>query len=283
MTGQLFVVPAALPHDPYERLVLALDDGRELRFRDIRKFGRLGLYGADDDPFDARRAGAAGPGVHPARVPEAHPWPPRAGSSRSCSTRRSSPGSATSTPTRRLWRPSPPAAHGPVAAPGRRAPAVRRSGEILAEAVERRGSSIDDYTAPDGDGEMQEHLEVYQRTGEPCLRCGRPIRRIVVGDPRRRTSAPGASGCRRPTAGREGDPADADAAERPAAIGPCGRRWVDLEGEASPVGRRTRRPGPARADGEAAAAAATRRAAARGAQHVVTVVCPGSVIEITLP
>ena len=52
---------------------------------------------------------------------------------------------------------------------------------ILAEAVIRRGSSIDDYTAPEGDGEMQDHLEVYQRTGEPCLRCGRPIRRIVVG------------------------------------------------------------------------------------------------------
>ena len=52
MTGQLFVVPASLARDPYERFALALDDGRELRFRDIRKFGRVGLYGADDDPFD---------------------------------------------------------------------------------------------------------------------------------------------------------------------------------------------------------------------------------------
>src|SRR5438128_12309132 len=52
---------------------------------------------------------------------------------------------------------------------------------VLSEAVERRGSSIDDYTAPDGDGAMQERLQVYQRTGEPCPRCGRPIRRIVVG------------------------------------------------------------------------------------------------------
>src|SRR5690349_24751656 len=52
MTGQLFVVPAATASDAYLRLVLALDDGRELRFRDIRKFGRVGLYLADDDPFD---------------------------------------------------------------------------------------------------------------------------------------------------------------------------------------------------------------------------------------
>src|SRR6478609_88045 len=35
MTGQLFVVPAATTSDAYLRLVLALDDGRELRFRDI--------------------------------------------------------------------------------------------------------------------------------------------------------------------------------------------------------------------------------------------------------
>src|SRR5437762_6043239 len=53
MTGQLFVVPQGGPEDPYVRLVLALEDGREIRFRDIRKFGKIGLYGLDaaDDPF----------------------------------------------------------------------------------------------------------------------------------------------------------------------------------------------------------------------------------------
>src|SRR4249920_4152319 len=47
MTGQLFIVPAATPVDPYVRLVLELEDGRELRFRDIRKFGKVGLYPRD--------------------------------------------------------------------------------------------------------------------------------------------------------------------------------------------------------------------------------------------
>src|SRR5688572_32662875 len=47
MTGQLFVVPADTPEDPYVRLVLELADGREVRFRDIRKFGKIGLYGRD--------------------------------------------------------------------------------------------------------------------------------------------------------------------------------------------------------------------------------------------
>src|SRR6478609_620880 len=47
MTGQLLVVPAGAAEDAYIRLVLELADGRELRFRDIRKFGKIGLYGRD--------------------------------------------------------------------------------------------------------------------------------------------------------------------------------------------------------------------------------------------
>src|SRR5512135_580196 len=47
MTGQLFVVPAEAPSDAYVRLALDLADGRELRFRDVRKFGRVGLYPRD--------------------------------------------------------------------------------------------------------------------------------------------------------------------------------------------------------------------------------------------
>src|SRR6185312_4889325 len=43
MTGQLFVMRAGFEEDPYIRLVLEFEDGRELRFRDIRKFGRVGV------------------------------------------------------------------------------------------------------------------------------------------------------------------------------------------------------------------------------------------------
>ena len=54
MTGQLFVVPQGGPEDPYVRLVLSLEDGREIRFRDIRKFGKIGLYLPEAaDPFAA--------------------------------------------------------------------------------------------------------------------------------------------------------------------------------------------------------------------------------------
>ena len=99
---------------------------------------------------------------------------------------------------------------------------------ILAEAVERRGSSIDDYTAPDGDGSMQERLDVYQRTGEPCPRCGRPIRRIVVGG--RATHF--CSWCQRlPAADRAGAAAILRAAT--GAGRPTGRRWTELAAEGS--------------------------------------------------
>src|SRR4029078_2384752 len=43
LTGQLFLVRAAVMEDPYIRLVLEFEDGRELWFRDTRKFGRVGV------------------------------------------------------------------------------------------------------------------------------------------------------------------------------------------------------------------------------------------------
>ena len=119
---------------------------------------------------------------------------------------------------------------------------------ILSEAVERRGSSVDDYTAPDGDGSMQEHLQVYQRTGEPCPRCGRPIRRIVVGA----RSTHFCSWCQRlPAVDRKG--ATAILRGMTGDTRRAGPRWTDLAD-------RTPRRRPA-----------TRRAAARasGAQRAV--------------
>jgi formamidopyrimidine-DNA glycosylase len=53
--------------------------------------------------------------------------------------------------------------------------------EVLAEAIESRGSSVSDYVDADGNrGSFQNSHRVYQRTGEPCVTCGAPIRRILV-------------------------------------------------------------------------------------------------------
>jgi hypothetical protein len=131
---------------------------------------------------------------------------------------------------------------------------------ILAEAVERRGSSIDDYTAPDGDGSMQERLQVYQRTGEPCPRCERPIKRIVVGA----RSTHFCSWCQRLS---RKDRAAAKAILRTQTGGDVrrGRRWTELAGEGSlglTPGEAERAASRSRTE-RTKRAAATRRAAAR--------------------
>ncbi len=54
-------------------------------------------------------------------------------------------------------------------------------GAVLREAIDAGGSSISDYVDAEGrKGFFQFSHRVYQRTGEPCLTCGTPIRRSLV-------------------------------------------------------------------------------------------------------
>ena len=193
MTGQLFVVRTGQMEDPYIRLVLELEGGRELWFRDIRKFGRVSVAartGADGD-LEGELGGPKGfKGFGPEPLDPAF----TAGRFRQRIRGRKGrlkpllldqgflAGVGNIYADEALWaarlHPLRSAASLRPADQGRLYRELRR---ILAEAVERRGSSIDDYTAPEGDGEMQERLQVYQRAGEPCPRCGRPVVRTVVG------------------------------------------------------------------------------------------------------
>lgn len=53
--------------------------------------------------------------------------------------------------------------------------------QVLAEAVEARGSSISDYVdAENQRGSFQDQHRVYGRTGEPCVNCGTPVRRVII-------------------------------------------------------------------------------------------------------
>jgi formamidopyrimidine-DNA glycosylase len=52
---------------------------------------------------------------------------------------------------------------------------------VLRHAIERGGSSVSDYVDADGvRGFFQLEHRVYLRTGQPCLVCGTPIRRILL-------------------------------------------------------------------------------------------------------
>lgn len=285
MTGQLFVVPAGTPQDRHVHVVLTLADGRELRFRDMRKFGRMGLYRRDEatgQPAAGEAAGVLAQGAEPLSDDFtarrfAETLAGRHGRLKTLLLNQDFlAGVGNIYADEALWR----ARLHPLRDAGSLRPEDARRlhralRDVLAEAVERRGSSVDDYTAPEGDGSMQEHLQVYQRTGEPCDRCGRPIRRIVLGG----RSTHFCSWCQRLPAGQreasakllEGTSGRRGSAAAHPRRGP---RWTELDGEgalgraqdeetragaraAARAGERARRAAAARE------AAATRRAAAR--------------------
>ena len=245
MTGQVLVLRAGGAPDPYVRATLELADGREIRFRDVRAFGRLALVAVREDG-----APAASLDPHDRPLLEGHGAEPldpafdTAALRRLLGARRGRlkpllldqrliAGIGNIYADEALWR----ARLHPLSSPARLSPAQWRAlrtaiVRVLGDAVASRGASIDDYTAPDGDGSMQEHLNVYQRTGEPCPRCGTAIRRIVVGGrgthlcPRCQPAPRGAGRTARAVSVRRGprwadrlhpDAAGATAAERAAA------------------------------------------------------------------
>ena len=276
MTGQLFVVPTGTPADRHVHVALALDDGRELRFRDVRKFGRVGLWPRDpltgaildgpdggelfarhgpeplDDAFTLRAFRARLRGRH-ARLKSL------------LLDQGFIAGIGNIYADEALWRARlHPLRRVASLRPPDEARLYREVRAVLTEAIERRGSSVDDYTAPDGDGAMQEHLRVYQRAGAPCFRCGQPVRRIVVGQ--RATHF--CSWCQRlPAPDRPGTAAILATGRLPRGRG---RRWVELAAEGA-LGLTPEEAHRAAAQVRAARtrqAAATRRAQARAGAGV---------------
>jgi formamidopyrimidine-DNA glycosylase len=192
MTGQVFVLPAGTPRDRHVHLVFSLADGRELLVRDVRKFARVALYerdeagrvlGADEsvDVFDQLGPEPLDPAFTLARFRKLIRGR-RARLKPLLVDQAFLAGVGNIYADEALWRAKlHPLRSAATLKPGDERRLYLALREVLAEGIERRGASVDDYTAPGGDGEMQDHLDVYQRTGLPCVRCGRPIRRFVLG------------------------------------------------------------------------------------------------------
>jgi formamidopyrimidine-DNA glycosylase len=199
MTGALIVAPHGTPDDPYARVVFDLADGRQLRYRDVRKFGRIGLWEGGGLRSRRRIAERREPyrvgdvfarhGPEPlarsfSRARFAERLRHRSGRLKSLLLDQSFvAGIGNIYADEALWRAK---LHPLRTADTLSEEEIRRLYRsiraVLRQGVEHRGSSFSDYVGADGEpGANAERLKAYRRTGEPCFRCGRPISRIVVG------------------------------------------------------------------------------------------------------
>jgi len=175
MTGRMLVCQADAEVEKHTHAIAKLSSGRELRFVDPRRFGRLsvahGFQAAGSEPLEVeldrfvslfrdrktpiksallnqKLLSGVGNIYADESLFRAGIRPRR----RAASLKREA--------LRRLY------------------PAVR---EVLKEAIALGGSSISDYVDSDGEeGFFQLQHRVYGREGEPCLVCKTPIRRVVI-------------------------------------------------------------------------------------------------------
>jgi len=182
MTGQLTVTPRDAPVEPHTHVFMPLDDGREeLRFRDVRRFGRLRSLTL---PELEKVLGALGPDAQ--RVSEREflaTMRGRKGAIKSWLMNQSLvAGLGNIYADEALFE----AGIHPLAQPGRVSPGKARLlykavRSVLHRAVRLGGTTFSDYLDLEGrPGAFLKKLRVYQHTGEPCRRCGRTIRRIVI-------------------------------------------------------------------------------------------------------
>lgn len=181
MTGQLAPSAADIPFDKHTHVALTLDDGRELRYTDPRRFGRMAYL----TPKSLAKE-VAGAGADPLEVGVAE-FEERVRSRNSRikallldqSVLR---GVGNIYADESLWRAKIHPARIGAKLSAKEAATLRKVlQEILNRAIVMRGSSISDFLDADGEpGEYQRHHRAYGREGKPCYRCRTPIRRVIV-------------------------------------------------------------------------------------------------------
>jgi formamidopyrimidine-DNA glycosylase len=185
MTGSLRHSGAGLDEDPHRRAVVRLDDGSDVAYRDVRRFGTwLVLEPGELAPYLATRVGdepldalftAARLGERLAKR--------RAPIKAALLDQRTLAGMGNIYVDEALWRsrlnPLRPAESLDRKELQRLHKAIRAT---LEAGIARQGSTLRDYALPDGgSGSMQDEFKVYGRGGEPCDRCGTPIAKTRVG------------------------------------------------------------------------------------------------------
>ncbi len=185
MTGSLRHAPSGtLADDPYTRAVLRLDNGSDVGYRDVRRFGTWELFEPDElAPYLAARLGPEPLGPFSAARLGKRLDGRRAPLKSALLDQRTVAGLGNIYVDEALWRSRlhPLRVAGSLDRDELGAP-LPGGAHVLRKGIERQGSTLRDYALPDGAyGTMQDEFRAYGRGGEPCDRCGRPLTRIVVG------------------------------------------------------------------------------------------------------
>jgi formamidopyrimidine-DNA glycosylase len=194
MTGRLLVSAPDVPLPSHTHAILTLTDGREVRFVDPRRFGRLSIH---QPPATGHRQPAtgnlqpatsyAGPGREPLTIsPEdfialfrGRKTPIKASLLNQSLLHGVGNIYADESLFRAGIRPRRQAGRLTREELTRLRTALR---DVLRRAIKLGGSSVSDYVDAEGmRGYFQIEHKVYGRGGEPCLVCGTPIKKIVVG------------------------------------------------------------------------------------------------------
>jgi formamidopyrimidine-DNA glycosylase len=181
MTGQIASIAAEIPLEKHTHVSFTLDDGRELRYTDARRFGRMAYLTAESLAKEVADAGA-----DPLEV-SADEFSQRI---RSRNSRMKAllldqsvlRGVGNIYADESLWRSKiHPARVGSKLSEKETQTLRRALQEILNRAIVMRGSSISDFLDANGEpGEYQRHHRAYGREGKPCYRCRTPIQRVIV-------------------------------------------------------------------------------------------------------
>ena len=181
MTGQLAPSPAAQPHDKHTHVWMLLDDGRELRYTDPRRFGRIAYL---VDAALAQHLAAFGADPLEAGAEEfAAPIRRRRARIKALLLDQSVlRGVGNIYADESLWRAKIHPARLGAQLNNEQAGKLRKAlQDVLRRAIAMRGSSISDFLDANGEpGEYQRHHRAYGREGKGCYRCGTLIRRAIV-------------------------------------------------------------------------------------------------------
>jgi formamidopyrimidine-DNA glycosylase len=175
MTGRMVVCPPDSEMAKHTHLVAKLASGRELRFVDPRRFGRLsvahGFEAGGSEPLEVELD-------HFVQLFHGRKTPIKS----ALLNQKLLSGVGNIYADESLFR--------AAIRPRRRAASLRREDlrrlypavqEVLREAIALGGSSVSDYVDADGEeGFFQLQHRVYGREGEPCLVCKTPIKRVVI-------------------------------------------------------------------------------------------------------